>query len=466
MAMVITGKSVDRRTFLYGTGAAFALPLLDAMTPAFAIEKARPIRMGFVQVPNGIMNLNNEFAPKAVGALGELPPILEPLADFKDRMLVFSGLDSQQAAGLGFEVAGDHPRACTAWLTGTHAKMTAGADLHAGVSVDQIAAKEFGKETQLSSLEVSLESADVIGSCEAAYSCAYYNTISWRDETTPLPMENRPRVLFERLFGAFGTDPKVLSVVRQEDRSILDAVNQDVARLRGKLGGPDRGKIDQYLEAVRDVERRIQRAEAQSKDHDLPALAGPAGTPSVWSEYYKLMTDLMVLAWQTDMTRVSTFQIGHEMSLRAYPELGFGDSHHSVTHHHGEAEKIAKTTKINILHTKMLAYYLDKLRNTPDGDGSILDHSMILYGAALSDANLHLYTDLPLLLVGGGVNGIKGGQHLKYPNRTPMSNLLLTMLDKAGVPNVTRLGDSTGKLDLTAAAARAVDASQAQRKTL
>src|SRR5215831_415935 len=195
-------------------------------------------------------------------------------------MLTFSGLDSQQAAGLGFEIAGDHPRACTAWLTGTHAKMTAGADLHAGVSADQIAAKEFGKETQLASLEVSLESADVVGSCEAAYSCAYYNTISWRDEATPLPMENRPRVLFERLFGAFGTsDPKTRQILRQEDRSILDAVNQDVSRLRGKLGGPDRGKIDQYLDAVRDVERRIQRAESQSKDHPLPSLQGPGGVP-------------------------------------------------------------------------------------------------------------------------------------------------------------------------------------------
>jgi hypothetical protein len=449
--MVITGKSIHRRTFLKGTGAVLALPVLDAMTPAFAAATARPTRMGFVQVPNGIMNLNNEFAPKAVGAIEEMPTILEPLADFKNRLLVLSGLDNQQAAGLGFEVAGDHPRACTAWLTGTHAKMTAGADLKAGVSVDQVAAREFGKYTQLSSLEVALESADVVGSCEAAYSCAYFNTISWRNETTPNPMENRPRAIFERLFGAAGTtDPRALQALRQEDRSILDAVNQDVTRLRGKLGGPDRGKIDQYLEAVRDVERRIQRAEAQSHERDLPMLTGPAGTPAVWSEYYKLMTDLMVLAWQTDMTRVTTFQIGHEMSLRAYPELGFGDSHHSVTHHHGEADKIAKTTKINIFHTKMLAYYLDKLRSTPDGDGSLLDHSMILYGAALSDANLHLYTDLPLLLVAGGVNGIKGGQHIRYPSRTPMSNMLLTLLDKAGVPDVNRLGDSTGKVELMA----------------
>src|SRR5215470_17293045 len=461
--MVITGKSIDRRTFLHGSGAALALPLLDAMTPALAVDKARPIRMGFVQVPNGIMNLKNEFAPKEVGNL-TMTPILQPLADFKDRMLVLGGLDQQPAAGLGFEVAGDHPRACTAWLTGSHAKMTAGADLRAGVSVDQIAAKEFGKETQLASVEVSLESADVVGSCEAAYSCAYYNTISWRDENTPNPMENRPRALFERLFGAAGTtDPKVRQVLRQEDRSILDAINQDAKRLRIKLGGPDRGKIDQYLEAVRDVERRIQRAEQQG-DRDLPALEGPAGAPSVFSEYYKLMTDLMVLAWQTDMTRVCTFQVGHEMSLRAYPELGFGDSHHSVTHHHGEADKIAKVIQINTYHMKMLAYYLDKLRSTPDGDGSLLDHSMILYGAALSDANLHLYTDLPLMMVAGGINGIKGGQHIRYPNRTPMANLLLTMLDKAGVPNVTKIGDSTGKLELVASAPKSADASQ--QKTL
>jgi hypothetical protein len=447
--MVVTGKAIDRRTLLRGTSAALALPLLDAMTPAFAVEAARPIRMGFIAVPNGIMNLNNEFAPKATGPLTELPPTLQPLADFKDRMLVMSGLDNQQAAGLNFEIAGDHPRACTAWLTATHAKMTSGADLKAGISADQIAAREFGKYTQLASLEVGLESAEVIGSCEAAYSCAYYNTIAWRDEATPLPMENRPRAIFERLFGAAGTtDPKARQILREEDRSILDAINEDIKRLRGKLGGADRGKIDQYMEAVRDVERRIQLAEVQSKDHPIPALQGPGGVPGVFSEYYKLMADMMVLAWQTDMTRVTTFQIGHEMSGRAYPEIGFGDSHHSVTHHHGDPEKIAKTTKINMFHTKMLAYYFDKLRSTPDGDGSLLDHAMILYGAALSDANLHLYTDLPLVLVAGGVGGIKGGRHLRFPNRTPMANLLLTMLDKANVPHVDKLGDSTGRLDL------------------
>jgi len=423
------------------------------MTPALAAETKRPIRMGFIQVPNGIFNLNNEWSPKADGPL-ELTRTLEPLGAFRDRMVLLSGLDQQQAAGLNFEIGGDHPRACTAWLTGTHAKMTSGADIRAGMSVDQIAAKEFGKSTQLASLEVGLESPEVVGACESAYGCAYYNTISWRNDTTPLPMENRPRAIFERLFGEAGTtNPEVRLALRQEDRSILDAVTDSVKRLRGKVGGTDRGKIDQYLEAVRDVERRMQLAEKQEKqgDHELPQIQGPAGSPEVFSEYYKLMADLMVLSWQTDMTRVITFMIGHEMSGRAYPEVGFGDAHHPCTHHQGDPEKQEKTIRINIFHTKMLAYYLDKLRSTTDGDGSLLDHSMILYGAALSDANLHLYTDLPLVLVAGGVRGIKGGQHVRYPKRTPMTNLLLTMLDKANVPHEGRLGDSTKQLELPTA---------------
>src|SRR6266480_6740542 len=284
--MVITRKAIHRRAFLRGTGAALALPVLDAMTPALSAETKRPIRMGFMQVPNGIMNLKNEWAPKAEGPL-EMTRILEPLADHRDRLVVMSGLDSQQAAGLNFEVGGDHPRACTAWLTGTHAKMTSGADLRAGMSVDQVAAREFGKYTQLASLEVGLESAEVVGTCESAYSCAYYNTISWRDETTPLPMENRPRAIFERLFGDAGTDPKVRLALRQEDRSILDVINFDVKRMRIRVGGTDRGKIDQYLEAVRDVERRMQLAEKQG-DREMPQIEAPVGAPEVFSEYFKL----------------------------------------------------------------------------------------------------------------------------------------------------------------------------------
>jgi hypothetical protein len=438
--------AIPRRTFLRGVGATLALPVLDAMTPAFAAPSTRPTRMAFMQTPNGIFNLNGEWTPKTVGANWELTRTLEPLAAFKDRMVVISGLDNQQAAGLTGEIGGDHPRACTAWLTGTHAKMTSGADLHAGVSVDQIAAKEFGKSTQLASLEIGLEAPEIVGACESAYGCAYYDTISWANESTPLPMENRPRALFERLFGDAGTDPKARLAVRQEDRSILDAIGVDVKRLRLKVGGQDRSKIDQYLDAIRDVERRMQLAEKQG--HQEVTIGTPTGAPEVFSDYYKLMADLMVLAWQTDMTRVITFQMGHEMSGRSYPELGFGDAHHPCTHHQGDKEKQEKTTKINILHTKMLAYYLGRLKETSDGDGSLLDHSMILYGAGLSDANLHLYTDLSLLLVAGGVNGIKGGQHVRYPQRTPMANLLLTMLDKADVPHVEKLGDSTGRLDL------------------
>jgi len=447
--MVVFKKAIPRRTFLRGVGATLALPMLDAMTPALTAATTRPIRMAFMQTPNGIFNLKNEWTPKTVGANWEMTRTLEPLAAFKDRMLVLSGLDNQQAAGLNGEVGGDHPRACTAWLTGTHAKMTSGADLRAGTSVDQIAAREFGKHTQLASLEIGLEASEVVGACESAYGCAYYNTISWRNETTPLPMENRPRLIFERLFGDAGTDPKARLALRQEDRSILDAINADVKKLRIKVGGTDRGKIDQYLEAIRDVERRMQLAEKQSNTEliELPA-GSPVGAPEVFSDYFKLMADLMVLAWQTDMTRVITFQMGHEMSGRAYPELGFGDAHHPCTHHQGDPVKQEKTTKINMLHTKMLSYYLGQLRATPDGDGSLLDHSMILYGAGLSDANLHLYSDLSLLLVAGGVGGIKGGQHVRYPNRTPMANLLLTMLDKANVPDVAKLGDSTGRLEL------------------
>ena len=254
----------------------------------------------------------------------------------------------------------------------------------------------------------------------------------------------------------------MLLALRKEERSILDAVLDDVRGMRAKLGGNDRGKIDQYLEAVRDVERRMQLADKQG-NREIPQIDGPQGAPEVFSEYFKLMADLMALAWQTDMTRVITFMMGHEMSGRAYPEVGFGDAHHPNTHHQGDPEKIEKTTKINTFHIKMLSYYLDKLRSTPDGDGSLLDHSLILYGAALSDANLHLYTDLPLLLAGGG-GGVKGGVHMKYPKRTPLTNLLVTMLDKVGVPHAENLGDSTGKLDLVASATRAVDASQ--RKTL
>jgi len=445
--MIISRKSINRRAVLRGAGAALALPLIDAMTPALSAPAARPMRLSFIETPNGVWM--DHWTPKAEGADFALPPTLEPLADFRDRMLVLSGLDQHQAAALGFEIGGDHPRACAAWLTGAHCKMTSGADLRAGISVDQVAARDFGRYTQLASLELGLDPPDVVGACESAYSCAYYNTISWRNETTPLPMENRPRAVFERLFGTGGTDVASRLAARRESQSILDAVSDDVRRLRGKLGGSDLGKIDQYLDAVRDVERRIQLAEAQD-NRELPSVQGPAGVPSAFSQYYKLMTDLMVLAWQTDMTRVCSFMIGHEMGGRAYPEVGFGDAHHSVTHHQGDPDKIEKVKQIDRFLAQLLAYHIDKLRSTPDGDGSLLDHSLTLYGGSISDGNLHLYTNLPALLFGGAAAGVKGGRHVRYPRGTPMNNLFLTMLDKAGVPPLDRLGDSTGRLQLPA----------------
>lgn len=444
--MIIRKIAIPRRAFLRGASAALALPFLDAMVPAFAATASRPTRMMFIEVPNGIMM--DKWTPTSEGADFQLSPLLEPLAAYRENMLVLSGLDQGEAGALDFEIGGAHPRACTAWLTGAHARMTSGADLQAGISVDQVAAQEFGKETQLASLEVGLETSEVVGACESAYSCAYYNTISWRNDTTPLPMENRPRAIFERLFGSSGsTDPEVRLDRMRRNSSVLDAVSADVARLRGKLAPTDWSKIDQYLEAVRDVERRIELAESQA-DRELPVVSAPVGTPNVFSDYFKLMVDLQVLAWQTDMTRVGTFQIGHEMSNRAYPEVGFGDSHHSVTHHLGDAAKIAKVITINTFHTTMLAHYMDRLQATPDGDGSLLDHAMVVYGSSLSDGNQHLYRDLPVLLVAGGATGIKGGTHVRYPNETPMTNLFLTMLDKAGVPPIDSLGDSTGRLDL------------------
>jgi hypothetical protein len=447
--MIIFNKPMPRRTFLKGVGASISLPFLDAMMPVFAAvgdaSGVRPTRLSFIEVPNGI--IMDQFTPKVEGSDFELTQVLKPLEAYRDRMLVISGLAQNQAAKLDGEIGGDHPRACTAFLTGAHARMTSGADLRAGISVDQVAAREFRKYTQLASLELGMESAEVVGACESAYSCAYYNTISWMNETTPLPMENRPRVIFERLFGDSGTtDPKVRMQRLQENQSILDAVLVKVKKLRDKLPESDRGKIDQYLDAIRDVERRIQMAEAQS-DRDLPEIAGPVGTPGKFSDYYKLMADMQVLAWQSDMTRVCTFQIGHEMSNRAYPELGFGDAHHSVTHHTGNKEKIAKTIKVNIYHTQMLSYFLDKLQSTPDGEASLLDNTMMLYGSALSDGNLHIFRDLPIILFAGGVKGIKGGSHIRYPSDTPMNNLFLTMLDKVGV-EVESLGDSTGRLPL------------------
>jgi len=446
--VIVLKKSIPRRTFLRGAGTALALPLLDAMVPAFAspAETAPKTanRLSFFTVPNGIVM--DKWTPAAVGSGFELTPILEPFAAFKDRMLIISGLANNEARKLEFEINGDHPRACSAYLTCTHPKMTSGADIRCGVSVDQIAAKVLGKYTQLASLEMGLEST-LIGACESAYSCVYYNTIVWSTPTTPLPTENRPRAIFERLVGDT-TNAAERAARLAENRSILDWVSEDLKRLMRSVGESDRFKLDQYAEAVRSVERRIRLAEEQSS-RELPKMEKPIGIPEKFSDHAKLMLDLNVLAFQADMTRVSTFVFGHEMTGRAYPELGFGDPHHALTHHQGDTAKIEKVLRINIFHATLFQYFLEKMQSVAEGDGTLLNHSLISYGGPLSDGNMHLHKNLPVMLIAGGVGGIRGGRHIHYPQDTPMANLYLALLEKLGI-ELDKFGDSTGKLDLNA----------------
>jgi len=443
--MMVFQKAIPRRTFLRGAGAALALPMLDAMLPAFARAQdaaGTAKRLAFFAVPNGI--IMDQWTPAAAGKSFPLTPVLEPMAAFRDRMVVIGGLANNEARKLEFEIAGDHPRACSAYLTATHPKMTSGADIHCGVSVDQIAAKELGRQTPLPSLEIGLETP-MIGACESAYSCVYYNTLSWKGPETPLPMENRPRAVFERLVGD-STDPANRLVRIEENRSILDLVAQDLARLMRSVGQADRLKLDQYSEAIRSVEQQIQVAEQQAP-RDLPDMAKPIGIPEQFSDYAKLMLDLQVLAFQGDLTRVGTFMVGHEMGGRAYPELGFGDQHHSLTHHQGDKTKIAKVIQINLFHAKLYRYFLDRMRSTPEGDGSLLDRSLLVYGSPLSDGNMHLYKDLPVLLVAGAATGISGDRYVRLPDETPMANFYLTLLDRMGV-HLERFGDSTGRVSL------------------
>lgn len=442
--MMIFKKTIPRRTFLRGVGTTLALPLLDGMIPAFASTPDTPkpaTRMTFFYVPNGA--IMDQWTPAAEGAAFELTPILEPLAAFRDHLLVLSGLDNNEAWGLpGIDVAGEHPRASAAFLTGVHVYSRA-REPRAGISVDQVIAQQFAEQTQLASLELGIEPAEI--TCDGG--CSYTNTICWRNDTTPLPMENQPRTVFERLFGASDTtNPAEQQARIRTNRSILDTATQEVARLLRDVGPSDRIKVNQYLEALRDVERRIQIAEEQSH-RELPSLQRPAGVPPTFTEHIQLMMDLLTLAYQTDMTRVGTLQVGHEMSNQPYPDLGISDPYHPLTHHQGDPEKIAKALRVNIFHAELFAYLLEKLRSTPDGDGSLLDHSMLVYGSGLSDGNKHLPVDLPVLLVGGEAHRIRGNRHLRYPKGTPLMNLYLTLLDKLEIP-LERFGDSNGKLDL------------------
>ena len=445
--MINFKKAIPRRALLKGLGGTLALPLLDSMVPAFAGPTdivAKPvIRMGIVYVPNGI--IMNKWSPKTEGAAFEITPTLEALAPYRDRVLMLSGLDQKAAYLLG-DTAGVHTRPNAAYLTGVHPKPTLGADIQLGISMDQVAAKELGKHTQLASLETCLDPVIAEGGCENEYSCAYMNTISWRSATTPMPMEDNPRVIFERLFGdAETTDRTTRLRLAKENRSLLDSFAESVADMRGKIGPGDRGKLTEYLDAVRDVERRLQLAEEQAS-RELPTLDRPGDSvPPSLDEYAKLMFDLQVLAYQTDMTRVITMALAHERSSRGYPQIGVPDGHHGLSHHRGDPENIAKLAKINAYHIKLFSYYVDRLHATPDGDGSLLDHVMILYGAGISDGNSHSVENLPVLLVGGGAGKIKSGRHIRYPQGSLITNLHMTMLDVMGTP-IEKLGNSTGKL--------------------
>jgi hypothetical protein len=443
--MMVTRKAIPRRTILRGIGATLALPFLDGMVPAlsaFAKTMGKPVtRFGAFYVPNGIMMKN--WTPTAEGASFELTSTLTPLAPFRDQLLILSGLNSKPPAAVPGEGAGIHARASTRFLTDVPPKFTQNSEIEAGISMDQIAARELGGETQLASLELALESAELVGSCDVGFSCAYTNTISWRSPTTPLPMEYNPRAVFERLFGDSGsTDPAARLARTHQQRSVLDSIMSKVQRLEAQVGPADRAKLSEYFEAIRDVERRIQKAEEQSAV-ELPSIDEPAGIPLTFEEHAKLMCDLLVLAFQADLTRISTFMIGREFSGRTYPEIGVPDAHHPTSHHQNDPEKLAKLAKINTYHLRQFTYFLDRLRATPDGDGSLLDHSMLVYGAGMSDGNAHDPNNLPILLV-GGAGQIKGGRHVKFAAGTPLANLHLTLLHKLGV-SLDHLGDSNGE---------------------
>jgi hypothetical protein len=445
--MFITKKHLPRRTFLRGIGVTLALPLLDSMVPAqtpLRNTAAKPLpRLGFVYIPHGA--IMDRWTPTQEGAGFEFTPILKPLEPFRDRVNVITGLGHKAA-----DTTAVHSLSPTTWLSGVRPKPTQGVDAYAGVTADQIAAKAIGQDTLLPSLELATEDhSGLIGACDRDYGCIYMNTLSWRTPTTPLPMEINPRKVFERMFGQGG------SVADREahakaDRSILDAVTQEATGLERTLGAKDRVTLGEYLENVREIERRIQRAQhdqasQEQAGDDLALPEAPAGIPFSFEQHIKLMYDLLALAYQANVTRVFTYMLAREVSNRTYPQIGVPDGHHATSHHQNKAEKIDKLVKIQTYHLNLFAGFLDKLKNTRDGDGSLLDHSVLVYGSNMSNSNLHNHFPLPNLVVGGGAGSLQGGRHLRYADHTPMSNLLLSVLEKSGV-NTDSLGDSTGRL--------------------
>ena len=446
MTMIITKKALPRRTFIKGASAVLALPLLESMLPALAQAQntARPAQRLFVgYVPNGV--IMDKWTPDKFGTDFVFPSSLEPLAKHKDKISVLTGLALHPAMPQPGEGTGDHVRSSAAYLTGAHPKKTEGTDIQCGISMDQLAANHIGDSTQMRSLEIALDPNELIGACEAGYSCAYANTLSWRNETTPLPMENQPRAVFERLFGDSDDTSMAAREARLiEERSILDSLLAEVNTLQKTLPSHDRQKIDQYLEAIRDAERRIAIAEKQNID--LPQMERPVGgIPDTFAEHARLMFDLQLMAFQTDMTRVITFMMSREVSPRSYPELGIPDPHHGLSHHQDNPVQMEKLARLNRHHIEQFAYFMDRLAETPDGNSTLLDNIVMLYGCGISDGNKHLHTDLPCFIAGGGSGTHRGGHHFKYEHDLPISNLQLTMLQNFGVEREV-LGDSTGTI--------------------
>jgi hypothetical protein len=441
--MIIAKKAIPRRTVLRGLGSVLALPLLDSMIPALsALQKTagKPTnRFGVMYVPNGM--IMKEYLPLTEGAGYALTPTLSALAPFREQVLIVSGLECIPTPG---RPGGAHAKASTRFLTDV-SPPTSETWLDAGISMDQILAQETGKATQVASLELAIESGETAGACDTGFACPYTNTISWKGPQTPLPTQNNPRVIFERLFGdSTSTDPKVRLARLRQQRSVLDSVKEEVAHLQGALPQGDRMKLVEYLDAVRDVEQRIQIAERQS-DQELPLVEHPAGIPAGWEDHVDLMLDLQVLAFQCDLTRVDTLMLGHEHSGMTYSQIGVPDAHHPISHHQQEPEKVAKVAKINAYHMQMFAKLLQKMRETPDGDGTLLDHTTMMYGAGIADSNSHSPIDIPMILAGGGCGSLKGGRHIRFTNM-PLANLHLTLLDQFGVHR-DRIGDSTGRVD-------------------
>ena len=439
--MIITKKALPRRTFLRGVGATMALPLLDAMVPAMTAQAstaAAPVRrLGFVYMPMG--SDINRWTPPGEGALDELSPTLSSLASVRDQLTVITNLELKNS------YPGTHATSNAGFLSAAKAKWTESTDYHLGTTVDQIAAKQIGQETQLPSLELAMDLLSTVGQCDNGFACVYQNNLSWSSPTTPLPYEAHPRIVFERLFGEGGSASDRRAALR-ERASLLDWVRDDISRLQGELGPEDRGRVSQYLDTVREVERRIQKAETQAADNVLPDLDRPVGVPASYADHARLMFDLQVLAFQGDVTRVTTFQLARETSNRTYPEIGVPDPHHPLTHHGGNEEKIAKMAQINAFHVSLFAYYLEKLKATPEAGGTLLDNSLLLYGSGMGNPNVHDHVNLPILVAGGGAGKQKGGRHIRYNEPEPLANLHLTLLEKVGV-HLDSFADSNGKID-------------------